>query len=195
MLVAGRAFFVGPGCLVCPWAAARPLAVRAAICARRARHPLRMICLVRSGRSVCRWAAARPLAVRAAGPASVGLAAVCAGGRRPLRRPPHQWRLLCSRVALTLPPPTGTATVPSGPSGALHTCGAGSLFGSSTRRLEARPGPSAAHGHRSLAPTWTPSLAPRPSRPAPRPRPSRPSFLNPHPISHAIPPTLLQTLN
>ena len=44
-----------------------------------------MICLVRSGRSVCRWAAARPLAVRAAGPASVGLAAVCAGGRRPAR--------------------------------------------------------------------------------------------------------------
>ena len=166
MLVAGRAFFVGPGCLVCPWAAARPLAVRAAICARRARHPLRMICLVRSGRSVCRWAAARPLAVRAAGPASVGLAAVCAGGRRPLRRPPHQWRLLCSRVALTLPPPTGTATVPSGPSGALHTCGARSLFGSSTRRLEARPGPATAHGRRSQAhPISEPSHA-KPSPPA-----------------------------
>ena len=35
MLVAGRAFFVGPGCLVCPWAAARPLTVRAASFARR----------------------------------------------------------------------------------------------------------------------------------------------------------------
>ena len=43
------AVFVGPGCFVCP------------------------------------WAAARPRAVRAAGPASVGLAAVCAGGRRPAR--------------------------------------------------------------------------------------------------------------
>ena len=35
MLVAGRAFFIGPGCFVCPWAAARPRAVRAASCARR----------------------------------------------------------------------------------------------------------------------------------------------------------------
>ena len=34
---------------------------------------------------MCPWAAARPRAVRAAGPASVGLAAVCAGGRRPAR--------------------------------------------------------------------------------------------------------------
>ena len=30
-----RECFVGPGCLVCPWAAARPRAVRAASCARR----------------------------------------------------------------------------------------------------------------------------------------------------------------
>ncbi len=29
-MVAGWAFFVGPGCFVCPWAAARPRAVRAA---------------------------------------------------------------------------------------------------------------------------------------------------------------------
>ena len=50
--------------------------------------------------------------------------------------------------ALALPPPTGTVAVPSGPSGVLHTCGAGSLFGSSTRRLEARPGPAATHRHR-----------------------------------------------
>ena len=34
-MVAGWAFFVGPGCFVCPWAAARPRAVRAASCARR----------------------------------------------------------------------------------------------------------------------------------------------------------------
>ena len=40
----------------------------------------------------------------------------------------------------------------------------------SARRLEARPGPDTAHGHRSLAPTGTPALTPgphaRPSRPA-----------------------------
>ena len=145
MLVAGRAFFVGPGCLVCPWAAARPLAVRAAICARRARHPLRMICLVRSGRSVCRWAAARPR-------------------DRHTRACGSEWSI--SRPALALPPPTGTATVPSGPSGALHTCGARSLFGSSTRRLEARPGPATAHGHHSQAhPISEPSHA-KPSPPA-----------------------------
>ena len=53
------------------------------------------------------------------------------------------------------PPPTGTAARPSGPSGALHTCGAGSLFGSSTRRLEAQPGPY-----------WDPVPRPHPSRPA-----------------------------
>ena len=65
-----------------------------------------------------------------------------------------------------LPPPTGTEAVPSGPSGAaprsppvpsgpsgaLHTCGAGSLFGSSTRRLVVRPGLATARWHRSQAP-------------------------------------------
>ena len=35
MPAAGRAFFVGPGCFVCPWAAARPRVVRAASFARR----------------------------------------------------------------------------------------------------------------------------------------------------------------
>ena len=120
-----------------------------------ARRPRRRACLGRPGRCVCRWAAARPLAVRAAGPASVGLAAVCAGGRRPAReiatREPDGSEWSISRPALALPPPTGTATRPCGPSGALHTCGAGSLFGSSTRRLEARPGPATAHGRRSQA--------------------------------------------
>ena len=84
------AFFVGPGCLVCPWAAARPLAVRAASFARR----------------------------------------------------------VVSKPGQAPPPPTGAAARPSG---ALHTCGAGSLFVSSMRRLEARPGPATAHGHRSQA--------------------------------------------
>ena len=84
---------------------------------------------------------------------------------RSLRRPPHQWGLVCWRVAWRVglkpgqapPPPTGTATRP--------------------RRCPrvSQPGP-----------TGTPSLTPRPSLP---------SFLNPHAISHAIPPTLLQTFN
>ena len=56
---------VGPGCSVCPWAAARPRAVRAASFARR----------------------------------------------------------VASKPGQALPPPTGTAAWPSGPSGALHTGG------------------------------------------------------------------------
>ena len=48
---------------------------------------------------------------------------------RTLRRPSHQWRLFAGGwfgafSALALPPPTGTAARPSGPSGALHTGGA-----------------------------------------------------------------------
>ena len=56
-----------------------------------------------------------------------GPAAVCAGGRRPAREIATRvlrsvWSI--SRPALALPPPTGTAARPSGPSGALHTGGA-----------------------------------------------------------------------
>ena len=40
-----------------------------------------------------------------------------------------------------------------------------------------------------------PLLGPHPSPSALAPGPSLPSFLNPHPISHAIPPRLLQILN
>ena len=90
-------------------------------------------CCVRPGCCVCPWAAARPLAVRAASFA----------------------RRVVSKPGQAPPPPTGTAARPSGPSGALHTSGAGSLFGSSTRRLEARPGPY-----------WDPVPRPQPSRPA-----------------------------
>ena len=131
------------------------------------------------GRCVCRWAAARPRAVRAASFA----------------------RRVVSKPGQAPPPPTGTAARPSGPSGALHTCGAWSLFGSSTRRLKARPGPASTHGHRSQAPPPPTStaawhlLGPRRSPPALRPSPSLPSFLNPHPISHVIPPQPFQTLN
>ena len=102
-------------CCVAPLVFCAPRVV-SGLAARCARRPLRMICLVRSGRSVCRWAAARPLAVRAAGPASVGRAAVCAGGRRPAReiatREPDGSEWSISRPALALPPPTGTATRP-----------------------------------------------------------------------------------
>ena len=83
----------GPGCLVCPWAAARPRAVRAASFARR----------------------------------------------------------VVSKPGQALPPPTGTAAWPSGPSGALHTSGARSRTCDLVLHLEARPGPTIAHGYRSLA--------------------------------------------
>ena len=57
-----------------------------------------------------------------------GPAAVCAGGRRPAR---ESSALRASLGASPRSPP-----VPSGPSGALHTCGA------VARLLEARPGPA-----------------------------------------------------
>ena len=60
-----------------------------------------------------------------------------------------EWSI--SRPALALPPPTGTAARPSGPSGALHTGGAWSLMCGSARRLVVRPGPATAHGRRRLA--------------------------------------------
>ena len=94
-----RMCFVRPGCLMPPWAAARPRAAHAACC-----------CLWR------RW---------------------CSGRRRarPPARSPHA--SLTARSGRSRGPP-----VPSGPSGALHTSGAGSLIGGSARRFEARPGPA-----------------------------------------------------
>ena len=83
--------------------------------------------------------------------ALMGRAAVCAGGRRPAREiatrepaarsgrsrgPP--WP--CHRPPAPRPGPAFCSSpVPSGPSGALHTSGAGSLMCGSARRLEARP--------------------------------------------------------
>ena len=72
-----------PGCLVCPWAAARP---RARWCSGR-----RVACLDGPGRCVCRWAAARPR-------------------DRHTRACGSEWSI--SRPALALPPPTGTAARP-----------------------------------------------------------------------------------
>ena len=48
-------------------------------------------------------------------------------------------------------PWAAAAARPTGPSGALHTGGAWSLMCGSARRLVVRPGPAAAHGHRSQA--------------------------------------------
>ena len=102
---------------------------------------------------MCPWAAARPLAVRAASFA----------------------RRVGSKPGQALPPPTDTVAMPSGPCGALHTCGAGSLCvvarpcrrpriprscppGSAAPSAPAAlcrcvwwPGPAAAHGHRGDA--------------------------------------------
>ena len=116
-----------------------------------------------SGRSVVMLCGALPLCVPVGGgpPARSPHASLTARSGRsrgppwPCRHPPaprpgpataHGHR------SQALPPPTGTEAVPSGPSGALHTCGAGSLFGSSTRRLVVRPGLATARWHRSQAP-------------------------------------------
>ena len=78
----------------------------------------------------------------------MGRAAVCAGGRRPARE--IATREPAARSGRSRSPP-----VPSGPSGALHTGGAWPLGCGLARRLEARPGPAAAHRHRGLAPQAT----------------------------------------
>ena len=116
---------VGPGCLVCPWAAARPRAVRAA---------------------------------------SLRLGASSRSPARPRRRP---------RAPQPCPPVPPASSTPAMPG--LLTCGW-------ARRLEARPGPAAAHGHRSQ------TL--RPLR-----RSSSWWCLVYSAISHVIPSQLVQTLN
>ena len=113
----------GPGCLVCPWAA------------------VSYIC--------CLW----PHGCSGRRVVCLGRAALCARGRRPAREIAtrelrSEWSI--SRPALALPPPTGTAARPSGPSGTHHTSGAWCAEDDSPR-LEARPGPAADHGHRSQA--------------------------------------------
>ena len=85
-----------------------------------------LVCLARPGCLVCPWAAARPRAVRATSFA----------------------RRVASKPGQAPPPPTGPAAWPSG---TLHTGGACVAVCGWERRLEARPGPAAAHGHRRLA--------------------------------------------
>ena len=87
----------------------------------------------------------------------VGPAAVRAGGRRPAREIAtrelrSEWSI--SRPALALPPPTGTAARPSGPSGALHTGGACVVWTSPARHRRPR------------APQPGPPVPPAPSTPA-----------------------------
>ena len=98
---------MGPGCSVCPWAAARPRAVRAASFARRvgskpgqapppptgtAARPSGPSGALHTGGAwslMCgsaRWLEARPGPATAHGHRSQAL--------RSLRRPPHQWRLV-----------------------------------------------------------------------------------------------------
>ena len=106
----------------------------------------------------------------------------CSGRRRP--RPPARLGDLTSFGAVPRSPP-----VPSGPSGALHASGAGSLMSGSARRLEARPGPATAHRHRSqahqslrrpprqwglVADVWLCASSRSPARPRRRPRAPQP---------------------
>ena len=66
-------------------------------------------------------------------------------------RRPHFVRRRASKPSRAPPPPTGTAAVPSEPSGALHTGGAWSLMCGSARRFVVRPGLATARWHRGCA--------------------------------------------
>ena len=163
------------------WAFLYALTGRAAWCAR-GRRPAREIATrepaARSDRSRGPpWPRRRPRAPQPGlrtlrrPPHLWGRAAVCAGGRRPAREiatrepaarsgrsrgPP--WP--CHRPPAPRPGPAFCSSpVPSGPSGALHASGAWSLMCGWVRRLEARPGPAAAHGRCSLVlrtpPMWS----------------------------------------
>ena len=101
LLVAPRAFRAprgmscGPGCFVCPWAAARPRAVRAASFARRV--------------------------VSKPGQAPPPPTGTAAWPSNPSRCPPHQWGLCCCELLGQVPPPpTGPAPRPSGPSSGVR---------------------------------------------------------------------------
>ena len=115
-----------------------------------------------AGRFCCAWmVCGRVCWGRAAWCALLGRAAWCARGRR------ATWLMVLLVVPLVFRVPSGPAAreiatreptarsgrsrsppVPSGPSGTLHTGGACVAVCGWARRLEARPGPAAAHGHR-----------------------------------------------
>ena len=111
----------------------------------------------------CLWLCGPTGVSGAAWLALMGRAAVCAGGRRPAREiatrepaarsgrsrgPP--WP--CHRPPAPRPgPASGDSPVPPVPPAPFPPVGPGALMCGSARRLEARPGPATAHGHRSLA--------------------------------------------
>ena len=121
---------LGPGCSMCPWAAARPRAVRAASFARRVASKPGQAPPPPTG------TAARP-----SGPSGTlhTSGACCAGDDSPRLEARPGPAAADQHRGLALPPPTGTApwpcrrprvaaNRPSGPSGALHTggtCGSG----------------------------------------------------------------------
>ena len=118
----------------------------------------------------------------------LGRAALCARGRRPARSPSAPRASLGASTRCPARPrhrpraPQPGPPVPPAPSTPVTLI-----------VLTCCPGPSAAHGHRSQA-HWSRSQAtPQPHKP--HIQPSQRSSLSPHPISHAIPSQLFQTLN
>ena len=118
----------GPGCFVCPWAAARPQ------------------CLV-----------CGPAGVPGAGGpgCGAGLLGVPVGGGPPASRPRRELR---SARRLEARPGPATAhghrsQAPHGPPAPFTPVGPGVLTCGLARRLVVRAGPDAARGHRSLSPT------------------------------------------
>ena len=118
----------GPGCFVCPWAAARPQ------------------CLV-----------CGPAGVPGAGGpgCGAGLLGVPVGGGPPASRPRRELR---SARRLVVRPGPATAhghrsQAPHGPPAPFTPVGPGVLTCGLARRLVVRAGPDAARGHRSLSPT------------------------------------------
>ena len=149
---------VGPGCWLCPWAAARPRAVRAASFARR------VVSKPGQAPPPPTGTAARPSAP--SGALHTG-GTWCAGvwpGQDPppltgaAARPRH-------RPRAPQPGPVRSPPVPSGPSGALHTGGA---CGSGVPGQAPPPhaGAAARPRHRPRVPQPGPPVPPAPSTPA-----------------------------
>ena len=109
-----------------------------------------------SGRCVCRWAGMLvvPRVFRVPCGVLAGRAALCARGRRPAREPSAP---RASLGALSRSParprhrPRAPQQVPPGPPVPFTPVGPGVLACGLVCRLVVRPGPTAAHGHRSLA--------------------------------------------
>ena len=182
---------------MCPWAAARPLAVRAA--------SLRLGASSRSPARPCR----HPRAPQPCPPApftpaglrqppigryllcSAGVPGAFGPGRPPDLRPPRGLPARSpSAPRASLGASSRSPPVPSGPSGALHTSGACLLVAGSA---SFPPWPCG----RPPAPQPGPPAPPAPSTPAALVSLCVASALTAHPlaISHAIPPRLFQTMN